>query len=80
MYRIIVHIDHCGCQGEYAGHGAVNLESIHVGDGCPAAHAAFHRMPPSHQEEYLVYMNSLKRPKTIKRTIQKAAAQLLKKS
>ena len=46
----------------------------------PGAEAAFRRLTPSRRKEYLVYMNSLKRPETLAWVVKRAVSGLLRKS
>jgi len=44
----------------------------------PLARAAFQKMPPSHQREWLKYINEAKRPETTLRRVDNALARLAK--
>jgi hypothetical protein len=43
----------------------------------PEAFAAFNRLAPAHQKEFLLYMNSFKRPETVEQIVERAIATLL---
>ena len=48
-------------------------------DANPEARASFERLPPSHRNEYLAYLNYLKTPEALERNVRKVIAALLKK-